>query len=243
MKGIILAAGVGSRLENLGNSIPKTLLKVNGKSILSFILEAFQNAGIRDIIICHGYKPNKIIDFCKKYSDLNFKFVENIEFNVTNNLYSLYLARDHFDDEIIIIDGDIIPHPVIIKDLVKQKKTTIVVDENSYIKEIPRPDSKNDVSIKRRITASKKLIHPLEVNVCIIKIGRNDLEIVKNEIERIIEEEKNLKDFVWASIRNLLKEGLIDVETYNIKTEYWHEIDTVDDLKQTENFLNTSNLF
>ena len=243
MKGIILAAGVGSRLENLGNSNPKTLLEVNGKSILSFILEAFQNAGIRDIIICHGYQSDKIIDFCKKYSNLNFKFVENIEFKVTNNLYSLYLARDHFNDEVIIIDGDIIPHPVIIKDLVKQKKTTIVVDENSYLKEIPRPDSKNNVSKKRRITASKKLIHPLDVNVCITKIGRNDLEIVKNEIERIIEEENNLNSFVWTSIKNLLKEGFIDVETYNIKTEFWHEIDTPDDLRKTENFLNTSNLF
>jgi choline kinase len=243
MKGIILAAGLGSRLENIGNSIPKTLLKVNGKPILSFILESFQNAGIRDIIICYGYKSDKIIDFCKSYSNLNFTFIENTKFNVSNNLYSLYLARDHFDDEVIITDGDIVPHPVIIKDLVKQKKTTIVVDENSYIREIPRPDSKNDVSKKHGIRASKKLFHPLDVHVCIIKIGKNDLGIVKNEIERIIEKENNFNDFVWATIRNLLKEGLIDVETYNIKTDYWHEIDTPDDLRKTENFLKTSNLF
>ena len=135
MIGIILAAGVGSRLEHLGHSIPKTLLKVNDKPILSFILDAFEMADIKKIIIVVGYEKEKIISFCSDYPKLNFTFIENTKFDSTNNLYSLYIARNYLDEDLILIDGDTLVHPKILQDLMKLQTTSIVRDKIDFLKD------------------------------------------------------------------------------------------------------------
>ena len=52
MKAVILAAGISSRLRPITNKIPKTLLKVAGKPILSHILDCLTQIGIKEIVLC-----------------------------------------------------------------------------------------------------------------------------------------------------------------------------------------------
>ena len=70
MKGIIFAAGLGSRLRPITDKTPKPLVKINGKEILSFILDAFEKGGIKNVIICMGYKKETIKNFCRDYQRL-----------------------------------------------------------------------------------------------------------------------------------------------------------------------------
>ncbi len=70
MKVIIVAAGLGSRLNPLTNDKPKGLLKIKGKSILERQLEILRQCGVRDISIVRGYKGEKInVEFVKTISD------------------------------------------------------------------------------------------------------------------------------------------------------------------------------
>jgi len=57
MKAIILSAGCGSRLGNLTKELPKSLVDVNGKSIIQRQIETFRNNGIKEIIVVVG--PHK----------------------------------------------------------------------------------------------------------------------------------------------------------------------------------------
>ena len=72
MKGIIFAAGLGSRLRPLTLEKPKSLVEINDQPILSFILDAFEMSRIKDIIICVGYQKEKITSLCRDYPKLNF---------------------------------------------------------------------------------------------------------------------------------------------------------------------------
>jgi NDP-sugar pyrophosphorylase family protein len=63
MQAIILAGGIGSRLGNIVKDTPKPFLKVNGNPFILKIVERLVSQGIKDIIFCLGYKPQKIIDF------------------------------------------------------------------------------------------------------------------------------------------------------------------------------------
>ena len=65
MKVIILAGGFGTRLSEYTESIPKPMVQIGGRPILSHIMNFYQSYGFDDFIIAAGYKKNIIIDYYK----------------------------------------------------------------------------------------------------------------------------------------------------------------------------------
>lgn len=70
MKAVILAAGKGTRMRELTASIPKPMLKVQGKPILQHIIEGLIGNGIREICIITGFQAATIEDFFKDGHEL-----------------------------------------------------------------------------------------------------------------------------------------------------------------------------
>ena len=60
-KAIVLAAGVGSRINKITKTIPKTMIKINGKFIFEYILENLHKAKIKEVIVVVGYKANILV--------------------------------------------------------------------------------------------------------------------------------------------------------------------------------------
>ena len=110
MKGLILAAGVASRLRPLTDNIPKCLLPVGQKSILERTIDNLILCGIKELIIVTGYFEDMIKSFVvKNYPGLKVHFVSNERYDSTNNVYSLWLAKELIDNsDIILLDSDII---------------------------------------------------------------------------------------------------------------------------------------
>ena len=79
MQAIILAGGIGSRLGNMVKDTPKPFLKVNDSPFILKIVERLVSQGIKDIIFCLGYKPQKIIDFFGDGSKWGIKVLYVIE--------------------------------------------------------------------------------------------------------------------------------------------------------------------
>lgn len=63
MKGLIPAAGMGTRMKPYTNAIPKELLPVDGVAVIEHVIEAFKLAGIIDISVVVGWKKNAILDY------------------------------------------------------------------------------------------------------------------------------------------------------------------------------------
>ena len=66
MKVVILAGGLGTRLSEYTNLIPKPMVTVGGKPIIYHIMKHYSNYGYNDFIIAAGYKQNIIRKFFKK---------------------------------------------------------------------------------------------------------------------------------------------------------------------------------
>ena len=81
MKAVILAGGLGTRLGNLTETIPKPMVKIDNKPILYHIMSTFSKNGINDFIICCGYKGHLIKEYFSNYylhmSDITFNLQEN----------------------------------------------------------------------------------------------------------------------------------------------------------------------
>ena len=104
-KAIIIAAGFGSRLAPVTLDTPKPLVKVNGVRIIDTLLDALYAKDIKNITIVVGYKKEQFKQLLDKYPTL--KFIENPIYNESNNISSVYAARDIID-RCYICEADLI---------------------------------------------------------------------------------------------------------------------------------------
>jgi choline kinase len=137
MSSIVLAAGESSRLRELTKDIPKCLLELNGLTFLDFQLKNLVECGVKQILIVVGYKKNKIYEHLKKSNYVPYvKIIENNDFKITDNAYSLALALDYINpdkDFVIVLDGDILFDPKLLELLVDSKHQNILVGDNDKI--------------------------------------------------------------------------------------------------------------
>ena len=133
MKAVILAAGQGTRIRSVHGERPKCLIRVDGRTILEHQMQSLLSAGIRDIGIVVGYQKNLIIQHLRKsHNDRlqTISFIENRAFATTNNIYSLWLARDWVGGEsFVCLNADVIYDPNILEAAVATKDPiSMIVD-------------------------------------------------------------------------------------------------------------------
>lgn len=99
-KAIILAAGKGTRMRPITQTIPKPMVKVNDKRIIETLLDALKSAEITDVTIVRGYLSEKFDELLPKYPYL--KFVENEDYDTTNNMSSALRVKDELKNAYIM---------------------------------------------------------------------------------------------------------------------------------------------
>ncbi len=111
MKAMILAAGLGTRLGDIGKNRPKVLLDINGSSVLERILIKMGSHGFNDVIINVHYLADMIIDAVdelKKKLDMKISISDETG-ELLDTGGGLYRARDFFDDKpFLVYNGDIL---------------------------------------------------------------------------------------------------------------------------------------
>ena len=130
MKAIILAAGMGTRLHPITWSIPKCLVPVNAKPILEYQLEALLLAGIQDVILVVGHLAELLSDkYGTSYRGMNIHYVENRLYDRTNNIYSLWLARQHLNGQVLLLEGDLVFEPELLERLTQTAEPDVAIVE------------------------------------------------------------------------------------------------------------------
>ena len=104
-RAVFLAAGFGSRMVPLTLNTPKPLIKVHGKRMIDYLLEAVKEAEIEEIYIVVGYLGEQFEILKNEYP--NIKFIENKLYNEANNISSALLAREHFQNA-YVLESDLV---------------------------------------------------------------------------------------------------------------------------------------
>jgi choline kinase len=118
MIGMVLAAGQGQRLRPLTTDLPKTLLEVaDGRTILDIALANLRAAGLERVVIVTGFAAGRVeerVAELERRHDVALELVFNDRAEEWNNAYSLWLAREHFGEGVLLVNGDTV-HPASIQ--------------------------------------------------------------------------------------------------------------------------------
>ena len=102
-RAIIMAAGRGERMHPLTEKVPKPLIRVGGKRMIDTVIEALHVNGIYEIYGVVGYLKEQFEPLREEFPGVTL--IDNPYFDTCNNIASLYVARDHLED-CMILDGD-----------------------------------------------------------------------------------------------------------------------------------------
>ena len=111
MQAIILAAGMGRRLGEYTKDNTKCMLPVNGVRLIDRTLGQLSKLNLKRVVIVVGYQGQNLMDYIgDRYNErLKIEFVNNPDYDKTNNIYSLALAKDKLqEDDTLLIESDLI---------------------------------------------------------------------------------------------------------------------------------------
>lgn len=106
-RAIIMAAGLGNRMRPVTLTTPKPLVRVNGRRMIDTVIQGLHDNGITEIYVVVGHLKECFRCLAQEYPGL--KLIENPYYDTCNNISSLYVAREHIENA-IILDGDQIIH-------------------------------------------------------------------------------------------------------------------------------------
>ncbi len=230
LKIVILAAGLGSRLETGRSEVPKplTCLK-NGKSILS---QQIENIGkyfdVDDITVVVGYKMTMIMETFP-----NLSYVYNQDFSSTNTSKSLYKAVKKIkDDSLLWLNGDVVFHEDLLSELVpriSEGKSFMAVNNASVAEE----EVKYTVDAEGNINnIGKHVENGLGEAIGINYISADDLENFKIALNACDD-----NDYFEKALENLLTQNTLKLKPVNISDYYCVEVDFLQDLENANSFL------
>ena len=247
MIGVILSAGMGTRLMPLTKEIPKTLLEINGMTLLERMIKNCIDADINRFIVVVGYNKEKVIDFCpqiaEKY-DIEIKTIANEKYDITNTSVSTYLASKFIEendlDDFVLINGDNVIDPEIILNLVASKNTGMIIDNFKELNEESFKLIIDDESFNEEKTIANGKINSIGKELDIpsstgefiglSKVASDDVAEFNRILERLIEENpQNYYDYAYKDL-SIIK--TIDfVLTNGLK---WTEIDDHNDWENAQ---------
>lgn len=195
MQALLLAAGMGKRL---GGSVNKCLMKINGETLFQRMIKSLNKAGIDKLLVVTGYNAEVLEkELLEQSGSLNISFIRTNDFSVTNNIWSLFLAKDYLcSDDTILLESDLLYETDLITELVNlpyrnvavvakfapwMDGTTVLLDEQKIIQFVSKEQfvARNfDISYKtvNIYKFDKKFCEDIYVpflHLSIEKFGRN----------------------------------------------------------------------
>jgi len=218
----------------LTKDIPKSLVKVNGKTIIDIEIENILYCGIKKLIITIGYKGGKLKNYVKeKYSNLDVIFVENEKYASTNYIYSMWLTKNFIDDDILLLHGDMVFDKELLKKFLNAKSSTSVLVNNKI-----KPPEKDFKAVIENNMVKKIGVHFLGNNAYfsapIYKFKKTPFIRWLEEIALFIKN-GNVKCYAEDAFNNISDEIRL-IPTY-YDDEFCMEIDDMKDLKIAKSIL------
>jgi len=247
VQAIILAAGMGKRLKELTKYSTKCMVRVNDVPLINRFLMQLDSLNLKRIVLVVGYKANEL----REHIDtLNIKtpveYVENTIFNKTNNIYSLYLAKDYLcmDDTLLLESDAIFEDSVLTKLLENPYPNLALVDKYQSWMDGTVVILEADNRIKSFISKKHfkyKDIHLYYKTVNIYKFGREFSQSYYVPFLEAYCKALGHNEYYEQVLKVVAMLDNAPIKALPLNGEKWYEIDDIQDLDIAESIFAKSN--
>ncbi len=228
MKAVILNSGMGTRMGDYTADRPKCLVEISEQeTILSRQVRQLLGEGIDRILITTGPHAEKIEEhLAELHPGLRIEYVHNPRYESTNYIYSLLVAKEYLDEEILLLHGDLVFEESVLQKLLAAQHENAVLMNRTVA--LPQKDFKGRVvgGLVKKI-AVDIFDEGCAFLVPMYRLSRKGMGIWLREME-MFEEVGNLNVYAEDALNNLL-DGFSLYPVYYEK-ELCMEIDDPEDL-------------
>jgi len=233
MRAVILAAGKGSRLGNLTNDTPKSMLKLNeNHTLLSYSIMQLSEAGIESIILVSGYQSQKIEDYARELAKMYLIPIEiifNPFWDHCNVLGSFYLSLEAINDDFIFLHADTLFSREVVDELVASMSDACLAVDLKQCGEEEMKVWLNGNKVKR-ITKSD-IGHEADGEfVGIAKFSSSMIAYFREE-SRAIFKSGTLDSYMEEVLDNGLRKDSLLVDYFDVSEYATIEVDFIKDLE------------
>ncbi|OQB13603.1 MAG: Threonine-phosphate decarboxylase [Firmicutes bacterium ADurb.Bin193] len=240
MQALILAAGMGKRLKELTKDSAKCMVKVNGKTLIERMLRQLDALELTKIVIVVGYKAEELISFINTLNiQTPMAFVHNEIYSKTNNIYSLYLARDYLlKDDTLLLESDLIFSEGALRKIIKNTYPNLALVakyENWMDGTVVTIDSQKNITNfieKKEFDFANTKQYYKTVNI--YKFSKQFCRLYYVPFLKAYIESQGSNEYYEQVLKvlRLIKKSSIKAEV--LEDEAWYEIDDIQDLDIAE---------
>jgi len=230
---LLLAAGTGSRLQPLTHAVPKCLTEVNDVPILEQQVRCLEQWGFQRLVLVLGHLEHCVRDFFqRRSSSLRIDYITNPHYRTTNNIYSLWMARELIREPFLLLEADIffdrpLLSPMLQADSIAVSTmqpwmtgTTVEVDQHRRVVSMHVGAG----SIPGKSSLKTVNIYSFSANTWREITARLDSHIIAGKVS----------DYYEVVFSELIAEGIISLRSVFFDHKRWYEIDTPADLLAAE---------
>ncbi|WP_292469941.1 phosphocholine cytidylyltransferase family protein [Methanolobus sp.] len=230
---LLLAAGKGSRLYPLTSDTPKCLTMVHEASILERLVINLKKQGFKRLVIVTGYQEKCIRDFLETRScGMTIDYIFSPLYATTNNIYSLWMARDIINEPFLLIESDLIFDESLLDGMCSPDRiavgcmqpwmngSTVTASRSHHVKKF-----------QSGIAGPLDEIRYKTVNIYSFSLP--SWHSIKERLGQYISAGK-VNDYYENVFAEMVADGSLSLETVSFDGKRWYEIDTIADLAKAE---------
>ena len=211
---------------------PKCLTVVGGKPILERLVNNLLAQGIEKLIVVTGYLDHCVRDFLEQYKhDMQVEYVFNPDYQTTNNIYSLWLARLAIKEPFLLVECDLVFDPSMLNEMMQPNKiaiSNILPWMNGTTVELNSDKSVTSFEVGQDIDNT-----PRYKTVNIYSLSLDSWNKVVDRLEGYISGER-LGEYYEVVFADMIADGSLNFDAVLFNENRWYEVDRVEDLNAAE---------
>ena len=233
---LILAAGKGRRLKNIGKKKPKCLIKINNRTLLEILIENLKKYGAKEFNIVLGYKKDLILKKLNDFKEVKFKPIYINNYSKYGHGMSWYSFKNRWKKNkkpLLIIHGDIFFNHKFLRNLINSKKINLIGVKNKKKLEY-KPESMVVSSDKKGLIKNiglyKNISDPKGEALGINKFSVNVSEKIFNYMSKFLKGKNKLLSWEFV-INRFIADTKTKIFMLFKQNYFWVNINTPQDLK------------
>ena len=219
MRAVIMAAGVGSRIQGVINNKPKCLIEAHGQSLISRNVEMLQRKGVHDITVITGYKSELI----RREIGAQVRYFHNPFYRVTNSISSLWLAKDLLDDDLILMNADLYFEERVLDIALAQDDSAVMLSDSTRIEDADFRFGVDGRCIRKTGNRLTNAETDCEY-VGIVRISKSFIGTFKDRLEQMVSD-RDMNNW-WEGVLYSFIEESMDIFHVDVTGTFWTEVDT-----------------